>query len=254
LVAEARALTRLPDFKGYIHDVGGPTANFRAPACGRPSPCPHRHCLVPEPCPNLRVSHRDYLLLLRELRALEGVKKVFVRSGIRFDYLLRDADQEFFWELCRHHISGQLKVAPEHVAPAALAAMNKPPHEVYEAFTRRFYHINQQLGARQYLVPYFLSSHPGCDLAAAVQLAEYLRDTGQRPEQVQDFYPTPGTVSTCMYHTGQDPFTGQPLHVPRSPREKAMQRALIQYHLPQNRPLVLAALREAGREDRIDWR
>jgi uncharacterized radical SAM protein YgiQ len=254
LVREAKTLISDPAFKGYIHDVGGPTANFRAPACEKQltkGACGDRQCLFPKPCKNLRVDHSDYLAVLRELRALPKVKKVFVRSGIRFDYLIGDSDESFFRELCEHHISGQLKVAPEHISPKVLAAMGKPEHEVYKRFEKKYVAINARLGKKQYLVPYFISSHPGCDLSAAIELAEYFRDRRFTPEQVQDFYPTPGTIATCMYHTGIDPRTGKAIFVPKSYREKAMQRALMQYKNPENRSLVLEALRLAGRTDLI---
>ncbi len=256
LIREAEGLTRLPGFKGYIHDVGGPTANFRMPACHdqlQRGSCRNRQCLFPAPCRNLEVSHRDYLVLLRRLRQVRRVKKVFVRSGVRFDYLLADPDQSFFRELCEHHISGQLKVAPEHVSTRVLDLMGKPGIEVFERFKKRYEEINRELGKRQYLVPYFISSHPGADLRAAVELAEYLRDTGFIPEQVQDFYPTPGTLSTCMYWTGLDPRTMKAVYVARSQQEKAMQRALIQFRDPRNRRLVSQALVMAGRSDLIGY-
>lgn len=256
VLAEAEALTRMPDFKGYIHDVGGPTANFRAPACNKQrtkGACPDRQCLYPEPCPNLRVTHREYTQLLQKLRALPRVKKVFVRSGLRYDYIMADKDPAFLRELCAHHVSGQLKVAPEHIAPQVLAAMGKPGRDVYDAFVRRFKQINEHLGKEQYLVPYLMSSHPGSDLGAAIELALYLRDNRLAPEQVQDFYPTPGTLSTCMFYTGLDPRTMRPIYVPRTPHEKALQRALLQYRRPHNRALVLEALRLAGREDLIGF-
>ena len=256
VVSEARAMTDDPAFKGYIHDVGGPTANFRAPACDaqrQRGACPGKRCLSPRPCSQLAVDHSDYLALLRELRGLPGVKKVFVRSGIRFDYALYDPDPAFIDELAAHHVSGQLRVAPEHVAAPVLEAMGKPPHQVYEAFAARFRQATEAAGKEQYLVPYLMSSHPGSTLTEAVQLAEYCRDLGFNPEQVQDFYPTPSTVSTCMYFTGVDPRTMQPIYTAKSPREKALQRALIQYRDPKNRDLVLEALREAGREDLIGY-
>ncbi|MEE9308757.1 MAG: YgiQ family radical SAM protein [Spirochaetia bacterium] len=256
LLREAEGLTRLPGFKGYIHDVGGPTANFRMPACNdqlQRGSCRNRQCLFPAPCRNLEVSHQDYLVLLRRLRQVRRVKKVFVRSGVRFDYLLADPDQSFFRELCEHHISGQLKVAPEHVSTRVLDLMGKPGIEVFERFKKRYEEINRGLGKRQYLVPYFISSHPGADLRAAVELAEYLRDTGFIPEQVQDFYPTPGTLSTCMYWTGLDPRTMKAVYVARSQQEKAMQRALIQFRDPRNRRLVSRALVMAGRSDLIGY-
>ena len=256
LIREAEGLTRLPGFKGYIHDVGGPTANFRMPACNdqlQRGSCRNKQCLFPAPCRNLEISHRNYLVLLRKLRQVRRVKKVFVRSGVRFDYLLADPDQSFFRELCEHHISGQLKVAPEHVSTRVLDLMGKPGIEVFERFKKRYEEINRELGKRQYLVPYFISSHPGADLRAAVELAEYLRDTGFIPEQVQDFYPTPGTLSTCMYWTGLDPRTMKAVYVARSQQEKAMQRALIQFRDPRNRRLVSQALIMAGRKDLIGY-
>jgi len=254
LLREAERLTRHPGFKGYIHDVGGPTANFRMPACKdqlKRGSCRNKQCLFPAPCQNLQVSHRDYLDLLRKLRQVRGVKKVFVRSGVRYDYLLADPDPSFFRELCEHHISGQLKVAPEHVSRHVLALMGKPEIEVFERFKKRYEEINRGLGKPQYLVPYFISSHPGADLRAAVELAEYLRDTGFIPEQVQDFYPTPGTLSTCMYWTGLDPRTMKTVYVAKGQREKAMQRALIQFREPRNHRIVSQALVMAGRNDLI---
>ncbi|WP_302548259.1 YgiQ family radical SAM protein [Gordonibacter pamelaeae] len=256
LVEEARAITDEPGFKGYIHDVGGPTANFRAPACAKQTKagaCPHQRCLFPEPCERLEADHVDYLKLLERLRKLPGVKKVFVRSGIRFDYVLADRKHgdEFIYELCENHVSGQLKVAPEHVSDTVLAHMGKPPRAVYERFVQKYEQANEELGKRQYLVPYLMSSHPGSTLDEAVELAEYVRDLGYMPEQVQDFYPTPSTISTVMYATGVDPRTMQPVYVPKSPHEKALQRALIQYRDPKNRPLVLEALKKAGRMDLV---
>lgn len=254
VLEEARAITAMPNFKGYIHDVGGPTANFRHAACDKQlksGACAGRQCLFPKPCPNMKVDHTDYIQLLRELRALPKVKKVFVRSGLRYDYIMADSSDAFLRELCQHHISGQLKVAPEHVSPKVLAVMGKPGRDVYDAFCEKYRRINQQLGKEQYLVPYLISSHPGSDLSAAIELAEYLRDIHHQPEQVQDFYPTPGTLSTCMFYTGFDPRTGKPVFVPRTPQEKAMQRALLQFKRPQNFPLVRQALRQAGREDLI---
>ena len=254
VLAEAKAITQMPGFKGYIHDVGGPTANFRYPACGKQlkaGACAARQCLFPKPCPNLTVDHTDYIRLLRELRALPKVKKVFVRSGLRYDYIMADKSDAFLRELCQHHVSGQLKVAPEHVCPKVLAVMGKPGRDVYDAFCEKYARINREIGKEQYLVPYLIYSHPGSDLSAAIELAEYLRDINHQPEQVQDFYPTPGTLSTCMFYTGFDPRTGKPVYVPRSPQEKAMQRALLQFRRPQNFPLVRQALREAGREDLI---
>ena len=256
VIAEAKKLTKLPDFKGYIHDVGGPTANFRRPACDgqlKRGACKNRQCLFPTPCRNLVADHSDYISLLRELRALPGVKKVFIRSGIRFDYLLTDKSPAFLNELVRHHVSGQLKVAPEHVAPRVLRTMGKPPVEVYNRFVEAYKRANQQAGTDQYLVPYYMSSHPGCTLDDAIELALYIRRSGHRPEQVQDFYPTPGTLSTAMFYTGLDPRDMSEVYVPRSPEEKAMQRALMQYFLPQNRELVVKALRKAGRTDLIGF-
>ncbi|MDR3052045.1 MAG: YgiQ family radical SAM protein [Oscillospiraceae bacterium] len=256
LLQEARLLTHLPDFKGYIHDVGGPTANFRRPACAdqlKRGACAHRQCLYPKPCPRLEVDHREFLRLLRDLRGLPGIKKVFVRSGLRYDYIQADPDGTFFRELCEHHISGQLKVAPEHVCPRVLSVMGKPGRDVYDAFVTRYEQLNRALGRPQYLVPYLMSGHPGSDLAAAVELALYLRDTGHQPEQVQDFYPTPGTLSTCMFHTGLDPRTMRPVYVPRTAHEKALQRALLQYRRPANHALAREALRLAGREDLIGF-
>ena len=256
ILAEGRLLTQQPDFKGYIHDVGGPTANFRRPACDKQlkcGACRDRQCLFPKPCPNMKADHREYIDILRALRELPGVKKVFIRSGIRFDYLLADKKNDFLTELVRHHVSGQLKVAPEHVSPNALRYMGKPNAEVYDEFCRRYRQANERAGLKQYLVPYFMSSHPGCTLSDAVTLAVYMKKTGQHPDQVQDFYPTPGTLSTAMFYTGLDPRDMQPVYVPRDPAEKALQRALMQYNKPQNRALVEKALRKAGREDLIGW-
>ncbi|MDR0928346.1 MAG: YgiQ family radical SAM protein [Oscillospiraceae bacterium] len=256
IVEEAERITQLPDFKGYIHDVGGPTANFRKPACLKQmkrGACANRQCLYPTPCKQLQADHREFVDILRRVRALPGVKKVFVRSGLRYDYLMEDADGTFLKELCQHHVSGRLKVAPEHVSERVLTLMGKPPRAVYDRFVQRFDAINQRLGLKQYAQPYLMSSHPGSDIHAAVELAEYLRDTRQQPDQVQDFYPTPGTLSTCMFHTGLDPRTMQPVFVPVSPHEKALQRALMQYRKPQNRALVMEALRLAGREDLIGF-
>ena len=253
---EAKKFIWEPDFKGYIHDVGGPTANFRAPACEKQltkGACKHRQCLFPSPCKNMNASHRDYLKLLRKLRDLPNVKKVFIRSGIRFDYLLADKDDSFFKELCEHHISGQLKVAPEHISDAVLTRMGKPENSVYQRFCKKYKKINEDLGKKQYLVPYLMSSHPGSTLKEAVELAEYLRDLGYMPEQVQDFYPTPSTISTCMYYTGVDPRDMKPVYVPVNPHEKAMQRALIQYRNPKNYDLVLEALKLADRMDLVGY-
>ena len=254
VVDEAVAITKMPDFKGYIHDVGGPTANFRAPSCEKQLKhglCPDKKCLAPTKCPAVRVDHSDYLTLLRRLRALPKVKKVFVRSGIRFDYLIADPDETFFKELVEHHVSGQLKVAPEHCSANVLKRMGKPNIEVYNRFKKRFYEMTAKVGKQQFLVPYLMSSHPGSTLNEAIELALFLKKEGLRPEQVQDFYPTPGTVSTCMFYTGLDPYTMEEVYVPRTPKEKAQQRALLQYFRPENRALVLQALRAAGRTDLI---
>ena len=256
LIEEAKEITKDKDFKGYIHDVGGPTANFRHPSCKKQMEhgvCKTRQCLFPSPCKNLDADHREYVSLLRKLRDIPKVKKVFIRSGIRFDYLLADKKQEFLRELCEYHVSGQLKVAPEHVAGPVLSLMGKPEHKVYEEFTRQFYKMNEKIGKEQYLVPYLMSSHPGSTLKEAVELAEYCRDLGYMPEQVQDFYPTPSTLSTCMYYTGVDPRTMQKVYVPKSPHEKAMQRALIQYRNPELYDLVIEALHKAGRSDLIGF-
>lgn len=256
ILEEARMLTRDPDFKGYIHDVGGPTANFRHPSCQKQltrGVCPNKQCLFPKPCGNLTVDHSDYLQLLRKIRSLDGVKKVFVRSGIRFDYLMADADDTFFRELVLHHVSGQLKVAPEHISDKVLRRMGKPENAVYERFVAKYKKLNQELGKNQFLVPYLMSSHPGSTLKEAVELAEYLRDLGYMPEQVQDFYPTPSTISTVMYYTGLDPRDLKPVYVCRDPHEKAMQRALIQYRNPKNYELVYEALTRAGRTDLIGY-
>lgn len=256
LLSEARRMTAQKEFKGYIHDVGGPTANFRHPACEkqmRTGVCTDRQCLFPKPCKNLRADHREYVELLRELRSLPGVKKVFIRSGIRFDYLLADQDQTFLRELCTFHVSGQLKVAPEHVSDRVLELMGKPKNEVYTEFAKQFQKINKRLGKKQYLVPYLMSSHPGSGWKEAVELAEFCRDMGYMPEQVQDFYPTPSTISTCMYYTGLDPRTMQPVYVPKNRHEKALQRALIQYRNPANYERVKEALVRAGRRDLIGF-
>ena len=256
ILREAELLTKDPDFKGYIHDVGGSTANFRHPSCQKQMThgvCKNRQCLFPSPCKNLHVDHSDYLELLRKLRTLPGVKKVFVRSGIRFDYMLADKDDTFFRELVEHHISGQLKVAPEHISDAVLCRMGKPENAVYERFTAKYKKLNAQMGKNQFLVPYLMSSHPGSTLKEAIELAEYLRDLGYMPEQVQDFYPTPSTLSTVMYYTGLDPRDMKPVYVCRNPHEKAMQRALIQYRNPKNYELVHEALTKAGRTDLIGF-
>ena len=249
-------MTKDPQFKGYIHDVGGPTADFRQPSCEKQlehGVCKNRQCLFPKPCRNLKADHKDYVSLLRKLREIPGIKKVFIRSGIRFDYVMADPDDTFFRELCAFHVSGQLKVAPEHVSDAVLARMGKPGNQVYQAFVKKYQKINRELGKDQYLVPYLMSSHPGSTLKEAVTLAEYLRDIGHMPEQVQDFYPTPSTISTCMYYTGVDPRDMKPVYVPKNPHEKAMQRALIQYRDPKNYELVLEALHKAGRMDLVGY-
>ncbi len=256
IIKEAELMTGEKDFKGYIHDVGGPTANFRHRACEKQiekGVCTGKQCLFPKPCPNLKVDHSDYLSLLRELRNLPNVKKVFVRSGIRFDYLMADKDNTFIKELCKYHISGQLRVAPEHIADEVLSMMGKPQNSVYEAFVRRYQKVNKKTGKEQFLVPYLMSSHPGSTLESAVKLAEYLRDLGYMPEQVQDFYPTPSTISTCMYYTGVDPRNMEKVYVPVNPHEKAMQRALMQYRNPANYELVKEALIKTGRTDLIGF-
>ena len=254
ILREAEKMVQDPDFKGYIHDVGGPTANFRHPACKKQmekGACGGRQCLFPTPCKNMDADHSDYVALLRKLRAIPGVKKVFVRSGIRFDYLLADRKDTFFRELVQYHISGQLKVAPEHVSDRVLAKMGKPKNAVYNQFVEKYHRLNQEFGMKQYLVPYLMSSHPGSTLDDAIALAEYIRDMGYNPEQVQDFYPTPSTLSTVMYATGLDPRTMEKVYIPTDPHEKAMQRALIQYRNPVNYQLVREALMKAGREDLI---
>lgn len=256
LIKEAKEMTKDPQFKGYIHDVGGPTADFRQPSCEKQlehGVCKNRQCLFPKPCRNLKADHKDYVSLLRKLREIPGIKKVFIRSGIRFDYVMADPDDTFFRELCAFHVSGQLKVAPEHVSDAVLARMGKPGNRVYQAFVKKYQKINRELGKDQYLVPYLMSSHPGSTLKEAVTLAEYLRDIGHMPEQVQDFYPTPSTISTCMYYTGVDPRDMKPVYVPKNPHEKAMQRALIQYRDPKNYDLVLEALQKTGRMDLVGY-
>ena len=254
VVREAERMVQNPRFKGYIHDVGGPTANFRHPSCGKQlkeGMCRNRQCLAPEPCENLIADHRDYLELLRKLRAIKGVKKVFIRSGIRFDYLMADRDEAFLRELVEHHVSGQLKVAPEHCRNDVLDCMGKPHTVSYTRFSERYAALNGQLGLKQYLVPYYMSSHPGCTLRDAVALAEQLRAKGVMPEQVQDFYPTPGTLSTAMYYTGIDPRTMKPVYVPKTQKERDMQRALMQWRKPENRRLIFEALHEVGRTDLI---
>ena len=256
IVNEAELLTKEPDFKGYIHDVGGPTANFRHPSCEKQMKagvCPEKQCLFPKPCRNLNADHSDYISLLKKLREIPKVKKVFIRSGIRFDYLLADPGHAFLKELCEYHVSGQLKVAPEHISDNVLKRMGKPENSVYRRFMKEYEKMNEKLGKKQYLVPYLMSSHPGSTLTEAVELAEYLRDLGYMPEQVQDFYPTPSTISTCMYYTGYDPRTMEKVYVPTNPHEKAMQRALIQYRNPKNYELVAEALKAAGRTDLIGF-
>lgn len=256
VINEATQMTWDPDFKGYIHDVGGPTANFYGPGCDKQmkvGTCKDRRCLYPKPCPNLKVTHKKYLDLLRKVRAIPGIKKVFIRSGIRYDYLISDKDDEFFSELIQHHISGQLKVAPEHISENVLKYMGKPGRKVYDRFCDKFYALNQKYGKKQFLVPYLMSSHPGSTLNDAIELALYIKKQNLHPEQVQDFYPTPFTISTCMFYTGLDPFTMQEVYVPRDMEEKRMQRALLQFRNPDNIPLVIKALKKAGREDLIGY-
>lgn len=254
IIKEAKSFLNQKDFKGYIHDVGGPTANFRKPSCKKQlkvGVCKHRQCMFPEPCPNLEADHSGYVSLLRKLRAIPGIKKVFIRSGIRYDYLLCDKKTDFMTELVKHHISGQLKVAPEHISDRVLKQMGKPGRKVYEKFKTLYNDTNKKLGLKQYTVPYLMSSHPGSDLKAAIELAEYIKDMGYDPEQVQDFYPTPGSLSTAMYYTGINPVTSEKVYIPKTYEEKAMQRALLQYRNPSNRQLVLNALTKAGRTDLI---
>lgn len=256
IVEEAKRMTQLPNFKGYIHDVGGPTGNFRNMSCKKQmkvGACKERQCLFPELCPNLEVDHREYLDILRTVRNLDKVKKVFIRSGVRFDYIMADPDPTFFDEMCQYHISGLLKVAPEHVSPHALHYMGKPQRQVFDKFVERYFAYNRRVGKEQYLVPYFMSSHPGCTMEDAVILAEYIRDIGYNPEQVQDFIPTPGSMATAMYYSGYDPRTMEPVYVPRDPHEKAMQRALMQYRNPKNYDLVYEALVKANRQDLIGY-
>ena len=255
LIREAKIISQMPDFKGYIHDVGGPTANFRRTSCDNQlkiGTCRGKPCLSPIPCKNLIADHSDYIKLLRELRALPGVKKVFIRSGVRFDYLLL-ADDDFLYELCKYHISGQLKIAPEHISDCVTLRMGKSNKSVYRRFVQKFNAMNKRLGKKQYLVPYFMSSHPGSKLTDAIELAEFIHELGYRPQQVQDFIPTPGTLSTCMYYTGIDPLTGEAVWSAKKPEEKHMQRALMQYWLPENRNIVKKALHIAHREDLIGW-
>ena len=256
IIKEAKHMTEDPAFKGYIHDVGGPTADFRQPSCKKQTTkgvCANRQCLFPKPCPNLTADHSDYISLLKKLRNIPKVKKVFIRSGVRFDYVMADKNKAFLRELVSHHISGQLRVAPEHVSDKVLYYMGKPSHSVYESFLKAYEKENQRTGQKQYAVPYFMSSHPGCTMKEAVKLAEYVRDLGFTPEQVQDFYPTPSTLSTCMYYTGIHPLTGEKVYVPRDPHEKSIQRALMQYKNPANRALVLEGLKTAGRMDLVGF-
>ena len=256
ILEEARQMTKEEDFKGYIYDVGGPTANFRFPSCKKQlthGVCQNKQCLFPKPCKNLTVDHKDYIKLMREIRELPGIKKVFIRSGIRFDYCMADDDDTFMNELCKHYISGQLRVAPEHISDNVLKYMGKPENKVYEAFLKRYARINKKTGKEQFVVPYLMSSHPGSTMKEAIELAEYIRDLGYMPEQVQDFYPTPSTLSTCMYYTGLDPRTMEKVYTPVSPHEKAMQRALIQYRNPENYELVKEALLKNHREDLIGF-
>ena len=255
VLREAKALTRMPDFKGYIHDIGGPTANFRSPACEKQlkyGVCKEKDCLYPKPCRQLVVDHKEYLDILRSVRGLPGVKKVFIRSGIRYDYVMADESGEFLEEICKHHVSGTLKVAPEHISPRVLARMRKPPKEVFETFSKRYREINERIGNKQYLIPYLISSHPGATLEDGVELALYLKKNGFVPDQVQDFYPTPGTLATCMYYTEMDPLTGEKIYVAKDIKEKRLQRALLHFHKKENRPLVKEALERIGRKDLID--
>ncbi|MGI6765343.1 MAG: YgiQ family radical SAM protein [Anaerovoracaceae bacterium] len=255
VLREAKAITKMPDFKGYIHDIGGPTANFRSPACEKQlkyGVCKKKDCLYPKPCRQLVVDHKEYLDILRSVRGLPGVKKVFIRSGIRYDYVMADESGEFLEEICRHHVSGTLKVAPEHISLRVLARMRKPPKEVFEAFSKRYREINERIGKKQYLIPYLISSHPGSTLEDAVELALYLKKNGFVPDQVQDFYPTPGTLATCMYYTEMDPLTGEKVYVAKDVKEKRLQRALLHFHKKENRPLVKEALERIGRKDLID--
>ena len=256
ILDEARRLTEMPDFKGYIHDVGGPTANFRKPSCEKQIKlglCKGKKCLAPEPCPNLEADHSEYIDILRKLRKIKGVKKVFIRSGIRYDYVMEDESDVFIKELIKNHVSGQLKVAPEHCSAAVLDKMGKPHIEAYKKFQKKFYEITKGIGKEQYLVPYLMSSHPGSTLKEAIELAVFLKENNMRPEQVQDFYPTPGTLSTCMFYTGLDPYTMEEVYVPRTPEEKKMQRTLLQYFKPENKRIVISALKKAGRTDLIGY-
>lgn len=254
ILEEAEKITNMPDFKGYIHDVGGPTANFRKASCEKQLKlglCKGKKCLAPTPCKNLEVDHREYIDILRKLRQVKGIKKVFIRSGIRYDYLMEDESDEFIRELIKNHVSGQLKVAPEHCSTAVLDRMGKPHIEAYKRFQKKFYEITKGVGKEQYLVPYLMSSHPGSTLKEAIDLAVFLKENNMRPEQVQDFYPTPGTLSTCMFYTGIDPYTMEEVYVPRTSEEKKMQRTLLQYFKPENKKIVISALRKAGRHDLI---
>ena len=254
IVDEAKLLTTLPDFKGYIHDVGGPTANFRHRACNKQiehGACKDKQCMFPKPCKNLIIDHTEYLSVLKKVRSLPGIKKVFIRSGIRYDYLIYDKNETFFRELCENHISGQLKVAPEHVSPKVLAQMGKPTREVYDRFANKYHDINKRINKKQFLVPYLMSSHPGSDLNAAIELALYVKTMGYTPEQVQDFYPTPGSLSTAIYYIGFNPLTGDNVYTPKTQEEKNMQRALIQFAVPKNYDLVKKALLKAGRQDLV---
>ena len=256
VVREVEEITKMPGFKGYIHDVGGPTANFRYPACDKQlksGVCPDRKCLAPTPCKNLKADHTEYVKLLKAVEKVPGVKKVFIRSGVRFDYVLADKDETFFKKLVRDHVSGQLKVAPEHCVDSVLGCMGKPPIATYDRFKRRFFELTKSFAKEQYLVPYLISSHPGSTLADAVELASYLRKNGLNPEQVQDFYPTPGTASTAMFYTGINPLTMKPVYVASDEREKRMQRALLQTAKPENAPIIREALRKVGREDLIGF-
>ena len=256
IIEEGKQFIKAPDFKGYIHDVGGPTANFRQPACDKQlkdGVCKNRQCMFPTPCKNLKVDHKDYMSLLRKLRALDGIKKVFIRSGLRYDYIMLDKNDEIMWELCRYHISGQLKVAPEHISDKVLRYMGKTGRKVFDKFVEKYFYINKKIGLEQYLVPYLISGHPGSELTEAIELAEYVREMGYNPEQIQEFYPTPSTLSTCMYYTGLDPRTMKPVYTAKTPEEKSMQKALIQYRNPKNYLLVSKALKKAGREDLIGF-
>ncbi|MGM0436973.1 MAG: YgiQ family radical SAM protein [Bacillota bacterium] len=256
ILKEAEKIIKMDDFKGYIHDVGGPTANFRHPACTKQvtkGSCKNKHCLYPKACQNLNIDHSEYLDILKSLREMEEVKKVFIRSGLRYDYILEDNDSEFLEELCKHHVSGQLKVAPEHISKNVLAKMRKPDSDLFDKFRNKFYEINKKINKEQYLIPYFISSHPGSKLEDAIELAEYLRDIGHIPEQVQDFYPTPGTLSTAMYYSGYDPLTMEKVYIPKSKKEKNMQRALLQYNYKENYNLVYKALKKVGRKDLIGY-